>query len=51
LVAERWLRTEPDLRLRIVRVDGDRLTTLTDSTKGDRTVTKPHAAGGSSGPT
>ena len=41
LVAGRWLRTEPDLHLRIVRVDGDWLTMLTDSTKGDRTVTKP----------
>jgi hypothetical protein len=25
LVAERWLRTEPELRLQIVRLDGDRL--------------------------
>src|SRR5262249_25969592 len=25
LVAERWLRPEPELRLQIVRVDGDRL--------------------------
>jgi hypothetical protein len=28
LVAERWLRQEPKLRLTIVRVDGDRLTML-----------------------
>jgi hypothetical protein len=34
LVAERWLRDEPELRLTVVRVDGDRLTTLTDSTEG-----------------
>ena len=34
LVAERWLRQEPELRLQIVRVDGDRLTTLTDNTEG-----------------
>jgi hypothetical protein len=25
LVAEKWLREEPELRLQIVRVDGDRL--------------------------
>jgi hypothetical protein len=32
LVAEKW--PEAELRLRIVRVDGDRVTTLTDNTEG-----------------
>jgi len=28
LATERWLQTEPELRLQIVRVDGDRLVTV-----------------------
>jgi hypothetical protein len=27
-VAEKWLREEPELRLTVVRVDGDRLTVV-----------------------
>jgi hypothetical protein len=37
LVAERWLRTEPELRLQIVRLDGDRLTRVTNDTDGGPT--------------